>query len=90
MVLDTLDVTQKVPGHTGLTQEEHRGSWHHYISANSPFLKWTGGSIPLICLEWVPDLPIAPQDEASLTKKFETWPGGWCPIPNDPDFPVLS
>ena len=32
----------------------------------------TGGSIPLLCLEGVPDLPGAHQDEASLTKKFET------------------
>ena len=28
-VLGTLDVTQKVPRHTGLTREEHRGSRHH-------------------------------------------------------------
>ena len=31
-----------------------------------------GGSIPLLCLEGVPDLPGAPQDEAGLTRKFET------------------
>ena len=37
--------------------------------------QWAGvaqGSIPLLCLEGVPDLHGAPQDEASLTKKFET------------------
>ena len=71
-VLGTLDATHKVPRHTGLTREEHRGSWHHFIGAPSPLLISTGGSIPLLCLDGVPDLPIAPQDEAGLTKKFET------------------
>ena len=37
----------------------------------------TGGSTPLLCLEGVPDLPVAPQDEAGLTKTFQTWPRGW-------------
>ena len=32
----------------------------------------TGGSITLLCLEGVPDLPGAPQDEAGLTRRFET------------------
>ena len=32
----------------------------------------TGGSIPLLCLEGVPHIPGAPQDEAGLTRKFET------------------
>ena len=41
-------------------------------SENSPLLIATGGSIPLLCLEGVPDLPGAHQDEASLTTKFET------------------
>ena len=41
-------------------------------SETSPLLIATGGSIPLLCLEGVPDLPGAPQDEASLMKKFET------------------
>ena len=27
--------------------------------------------MPLLCLEGVPDLPGAPQDEAGLTRKFE-------------------
>ena len=27
-------------------------------------LIWTGGSTPLLCLEGVPDFPVAPQDEA--------------------------
>src|SRR5574339_123809 len=31
---------------------------------------------PLLCLEGVPDLPVAPQDEAGLTKTFQTWPRG--------------
>ena len=30
---------------------------------------------------WVPDLPVAPQDEAGLTKTFQTWPRGWFHIP---------
>ena len=36
---------------------------------------------PLLCLEGVPDLPVAPQDEAGLTKTFQTWPRGWFHIP---------
>ena len=35
----------------------------------------------LLCLEGVPDLPVAPQDEAGLTKTFQTWPRGWFHIP---------
>ena len=53
-------------------------------------LIWTGGSTPLLCLEGVPDLPVAPQDEARLTKTFQTWPRGWFHIPQDPDVPVPS
>ena len=30
-----------------------------------------GGSIPLLCLEGIPDLPGTPQDEAGLMRKFE-------------------
>ena len=41
-------------------------------------LSW---STPLLCLEGVPDLPVAPQDEAGLTKTFQTWPRGWFHIP---------
>ena len=33
---------------------------------------------------------VAPQDEAGLTKTFQTWPRGWFHIPKDPDFPVPS
>ena len=40
-----------------------------------------GGSTPLLCLEGVPDFPVAPQDEAGLTKTFQTWPRGWFHIP---------
>ena len=36
---------------------------------------------PLAGLEGVPDLPVAPQDEAGLTKTFQTWPRGWFHIP---------
>ena len=31
--------------------------------------------------EGVPDLPVAPQDEAGLTKTFQTWPRGGFHIP---------
>ena len=37
--------------------------------------------VSLLCLEGVPDLPVAPQDEAGLTKTFQTWPRGWFHIP---------
>ena len=32
-------------------------------------------------LKRLPDLPVAPQDEAGLTKTFQTWPRGWFHIP---------
>ena len=51
---------------------EHQGSRHHFIEAPSPLLIKTGESIPLVCLQGVPDLPGAPQDEAALMVKFET------------------
>ena len=38
----------------------------------SPLLIASGGSIPLLCLQGVPELPGAPQDEAGLPRKFET------------------
>ena len=44
----------------------------HFLGAPSTLLIWTGGSTPLLCLEGVPALPVAPQDVADLTKKFET------------------
>ena len=37
----------------------------------SPLLIATGESIPLLCVEGVPGLPGAPQDDAGLTRKFE-------------------
>ena len=40
-------------------------------------------------MEGVPDLPVAPQDEAGLTTTFQTWPRGWFHIPKDPDFLLL-
>ena len=40
--------------------------------ALSPLLIATGEAIPLRGLEGVPGLPGAPQDEAGLTRKFET------------------
>src|SRR5574339_609488 len=60
----------------------------HFLGASSTLLIWTGGSTPLLCLEGVPDLPVAPQDEAGLTTTFQTWPRGWFHVPKDPDFPV--
>ena len=41
-------------------------------SAHAGLLIPKGGSIPLLCLERVPRLSCAPQDEADLTRKFET------------------
>ena len=35
------------------------------------FMIATGESIPLLCVEGVPSLPGAPQDDAGLTRKFE-------------------
>ena len=43
---------------------------HHFLRAASTLLISIGGSTPLLCLEWVADLPVAPQDEAGLTTKF--------------------
>ena len=65
----------------GLPREEHRG-----FPAPPPLSPFsppdlTGGSTPLLCLEGVPDLPVAPQDEAGLTKTFQTWPRVWFHIP---------
>src|SRR5574338_616694 len=39
----------------------------HFLGDSSTLLIWTGGSTHLFCLEGVPDLPVAPQDEAGLT-----------------------
>ena len=38
-------------------QGVHRGSRHHLICAPSPLLIETGGSIPLLCLQGVPNFP---------------------------------
>ena len=40
-------------------------------NSESPLLIATGEAIPLRGLEGVPGIPGAPQDEASLTRKFE-------------------
>ena len=58
---------------------DHNKLWK--ILQEMGLLIWTGGSTPLLCLEGVPDLPVAPQDEAGLTKTFQTWPRGWFHIP---------
>ena len=42
---------------------------------------WSGLPLPSPMQEGVPDLPVAPQDEAGLTKTFQTWPRGWFHIP---------
>ena len=38
--------------------------------------------------EGVPDLPVAPQDEAGLTTTFQTWPRGCFHVAKHPDFPA--
>ena len=80
-VLGTLNAPQKVPRHPGLPGEEHRGFPAPLPLSPTTLLISTGGSTPLLCLEGVPDLPVAPQDEAGLTKTFQTWPRGWFHIP---------
>ena len=40
----------------------------------------TGESIPLLCVEGVSGLPGAPQDDAGLTRKFETAKLHSCPL----------
>ena len=62
----------KVPRQAGFPRGEHRVSRNHFIGAPSLLLIATGESITLRGLEGVPGLPGAPQDEAGLTKKFET------------------
>ena len=59
----------------------------HFLGASSTLLIWTGGSTPLLCLEGVPDLPVAPQDEAGLKTTFQTWPRGCFHIAKHPDIP---
>ena len=67
-----------------------RGAWwgavHGVTKSRTPLLIATGGSTPLLCLQGVPDLPGAPQDEAGLMRKFDlaatpwAWgPPGFCP-----------
>ena len=56
------------------------------ISGSSAFSKsslniWKFLVHILLKMEGVPDLPVAPQDEAGLTKTFQTWPRGWFHIP---------
>ena len=75
--------------------------WEEYWSG-LPFLSpgikpvspvWQVDSLPLSHLGshyFIPDLPVAPQDEAGLTTTFQTWPRGWFHVPKDPDFPVPS
>ena len=50
----------------------------------------TGEAIPLRGLEGVPGLPGAPQDEAGLTRKFETSHVGAATCRTPPDSPVRS
>ena len=64
--------TPKFPRHPGSPRREHRESRHRFIRAPSPLLIKTGESIPLRGPEGVPGPPGAPQDEAGLTRKFET------------------
>ena len=69
--------------------------WVWLVCTPSPGLTTAGslalgpdlrGLSPLSLMFWtnwneVPDLPVAPQDEAGLTKTFQTWPRGWFHIP---------
>ena len=71
-VPDSLPATPKIPRQAGFPQGEHRGSRHRFLCAPSPLLLVTGESIPLRGLERVPGLPGTRQDEAGLTRKFET------------------
>ena len=80
----------KVPRHPGLPGEEHRGFPAPLPLSPTTLLISTGGSTPLLCLEGVPDLPVAPRDEAGLTTTFQTWPRGCFHIAKHPDFPVPS
>src|SRR5574337_385087 len=89
-VLGTFDAPHQVPLHPGLPGEEHRG-----FPAPLPLIPFypstllisIGGSTPLLCLEWLPELPVAPQDEAGLTTTFQTWPRGCFHIAKHRDFP---
>ena len=50
----------------------------------SKLLRWETMLVVLLIVLWVvggPHLPVAPQDEAGLTKTFQTWPRGWFHIP---------
>ena len=75
--------SKRCPGHRVLIKSgpENRGrsarGTSHVASLEFPpetglILIATGELIPLLCLEGVPGLPGAPQDEAGLRRKFET------------------
>ena len=51
------------------------------VDPGAPNAKNLLAAAAMLCLEGVPDLPVAPQDEAGLTKTFQTWPRGWFHIP---------
>ena len=55
-------------------------------------IPWTEepGTLPLLCLERDSELPVALQEEASLTLKLKRTPHGLCHILKDTDFPVHS
>ena len=61
---------------TGVQSLSQEDPLEKEIAAHSSILVW---KIPW--MEGVPDLPVAPQDEAGLTKTFQTWPRGWFHIP---------
>ena len=44
----------------------------------------------MLCLQRNPDVPVAPQEEASLTLKLESNSSGRATIQKDPDVPVHS
>ena len=55
-----------------------------------PLLNSRWGSIPLLCLERNPEVPVTPQEEAGLTLKLNRNPRGSCHNPKDTDFPIHS
>ena len=65
-------------------------AYSYKMTGDAKYLTKAENTINEVCLEGVPDLPVAPQDEAGLTTTFQTWPRGWFHIPKDPDFPVPS
>ena len=65
-ITDLMDVSLSELWELVMDREACRAAIH------GPLLIATGEAIPLLCLQGVPDLPSAPQDEAGIPRKFET------------------